>query len=124
MKNRVMRVFAIILIAVTCFSLVAYAAVESYTSELTATMRYAQTQRANSATGEAKLYGFTTNNKSANFAIIKFTSQTMSTTVAQWSNLQSASSVYTNYGGLAYAGYMQSSTASLGAIGRVTIYAR
>ena len=125
MKNRCMRVLALVFVTVLGFTLIVSAAGElSRTAYLSATAAYTQTSKVASEAGLTKIKGKTTNEVAAKFTILRYINQSVYTGVYTSSALVTCETQYTNYNGLAYAGYMQPAYVTYGAVGEVTIYAK
>ena len=125
MKQRCIKIVVIVLVTVLSFTAVVSAATElSRTANLAASAPYAQTSKVTSETGNARIYGYTSNGVAAKFTILRYTTQTSYSGVYTSGELTICGTVYKNYNGLAYAGYMQTANSATGAAGSVTIYAK
>ena len=123
--NKIGRWITVLLVAITIFSVTAYATAPAgydASASISGSILYAKTTKVSSSTGYAYIYGETENNVAADFSLLMYTSQTMYTAVYTVSNVSSVQSPSYNYNGLAYAGYIQRHTANVGIKGSVYLY--
>ena len=122
--KRSVQMVIVVVLTILCFTLVVSAAEVSKYAQLSAAAPYAQTARANSDSGNARINGATTNGVPAIFALLKYTSPNATAGVYSSGPLTAYGTGWGNYGALAYAGYIQQRDSSSHATGGVTVYTK